>query len=111
MSGPRLPRALLEAEVSIAALAGTSARAGQTYADPITRRAHVERRTRLVVDDRPDSETRGQEVTATVLVVTQVDDYAAPGSRITVDGVALQVIMAAPHRHPRAPQHAEHWLG
>lgn len=111
MSPARLPAALLEASVTIAELAGTGSRVGQQYGEPVTRRAHVEHRARLVIDDRPDSETRGQEVTATALVVTQVEHYAAPGSRVTVDGKSLQIITAAAHRHPRAPQHAEHWAG
>lgn len=106
---PRLPSALLEARVQIEALAGTSGRGGQQYATAVTRAAHVEETYRLVIDERADSDTRGQEVAATVTVITQLVDFAAPGSRITVAGRPLEVIAAARREHSRAPSHAEHW--
>jgi len=110
MSPARLPRALLGETVQVAELAGTGARAGQTYGAPANRAAHVERRARIVIDDRPDSQTRGQEVVSTATVITQLEHHAAPGSRITVDGTVRQVIASAGHRHRLAPQHAEHWV-
>lgn len=106
---PRLPSALLETTVQIAALAGTTGRGGQAYAEPVARRAHVEETVRLVIDERPDSETRGQEIAASTTVITQLDAYAGPGSRVTVYGRTLEVVAAARRVHSRAPSHAEHW--
>ena len=99
---------MLETTVQIAALAGPTGR-GTSHAEPVTRRAHVEESQRLVVDERTDSATRGQEIAASFLVITQLEDHVGPGSLITVRGKSRQVIRSARFDHRHAPEHAEHW--
>lgn len=104
----RLPAIMLESTVTIERLGGNSGR-GQTYAEPVTRRAHVEETVKLVVDERPDSGTRGSEVAASVMILTQLADYAEPGSMIVVRGERRQVVQARRFDNPHAPESAEHW--
>jgi hypothetical protein len=88
---------------------------GQAHAAAKTKRGVVDGRSKMVRDQRADSESRGTEILATHLVVCQLEDYEAPGSLITVwpgtpgehEG---QVISAFYGDHSKAPKHAEMWI-
>lgn len=66
-----------------------------------------------VVADERDGTTPG-EVTATGLLLTFVEGYAAPGSTVTLhEGTpaarTVTVVAAALFDDPRGPEHAEMW--
>lgn len=68
---------------------------------------------RTVVVDQRDGESPG-EVTATGLLLTFAEDYAAPGSTVTLhQGTPAErtvtVVAAALYDDPRGPEHAEMW--
>lgn len=103
----RLPRFLLDREVVIEGLAGTTGM-GSTLADPVRRAASVDEAAKLSIDQRPDSDTLGQQITTAATVIVQLENYAAPGSFITLpDGERRQVANARKHQHRDAPNHAE----
>lgn len=99
---------MLESTITIERLAAPTG-TGDAYSTPITRRAHVEATDRLVIDDRADSATRGEEIAAAFMVITQLADHAPAGSRITINGKSRQVIRTATYTNRHAPETAEHW--
>jgi hypothetical protein len=105
----RIPARVLDRRLEGAALGGTSLR-GATVGEYSPFSAVVDERTTLRVDERPDSDTRGQMVTVTVQVIGQLEAYLAPGSRIRLDdGRVLTVVTAAKHSHRDGPSSAEMW--
>lgn len=79
------------------------------------RPAYVEQKTRLVVDRRSNSPTKGQEITATAFVVLLLEDDTQPRSQVTVWGGTprartSEVIDSARFEYPGAPSHIELWL-
>lgn len=111
----RLRRKHLPHKVDVAAPAGVTG-AGQTWGTPVPDLpAYVEQKTRLVVDRRAESPTKGQEITSTTFVVMLPEHDVAPGSKVTVwKGTARertsQVIDSAGFDYPRAPGHIELYL-
>lgn len=101
--------------VDITALAGEGAE-GDIWAAPRTGRpAYVEQKSRLVVDRRSTSPTKGQEVTSTTFVVLMLDDDAQPRSRVTVWGGTprertSEVIDSAYFEYKGTPSHVELYL-
>lgn len=105
----RIPGFVLTHRVDVRALAGTTAR-GAAFADPVSRRCHYEERAALKIDMRTDSPTSGTEITMYVQVITQLEHYAAPGSRITLPtGTTVTVANARKYSHAHAPSNAEMW--
>jgi hypothetical protein len=105
----RLPRAILTHKVKLRPLAGTSAR-GATFAADLVRRAHVEERAVLRIDQRTDSATAGTEIQMNTQVIVQLEDYCPPGSRVELaDGTIITVANAMRREHRDAPSHAELW--
>lgn len=106
----RLPAALLPERIVPIPLAGSNAR-GVVPAEPLPpRAAHVEKTERLtVVDQRPESATRGQEIAVSVYAIVQVEHMQQPGELFDWDGDRFQIVAAERHRHPLAPQHCELW--
>lgn len=79
------------------------------------RPAYVEQKTRLVVDRRATSPTRGQEITSTAFVVLLLDDDTAPRSLVTVwKGTPRErtsaVIDSAYFEYRGTPSHVELYL-
>lgn len=111
----KLRKKHLPHEVDIAAPAGVTG-AGQTWGTPITGiPAYVEQKTRLVVDRRAESPTKGQEITSTTFVVLLPENDTAPGSKVTVwKGTqrerTSEVIDSAGFDYPRTPGHIELYL-
>jgi len=105
----RIPARVLDRRLEGAPLEGTTFR-GSTLADFAPFQAVVDERATLRVDQRPDSDTAGQEVTVTVQVIGQLESYLAPGSRIRLDdGRVLSVVNAGKHSHRDGPSSAEMW--
>lgn len=111
----RLRKRHLPHRVTIERLQGETAE-GTSYAAPAADRpAYVEQKSRLVVDRRSTSETAGQEVTATTLVVLLPGDDTAPGSYVTVFAGTprrrrSQVIDSALFDYRGTPNHVELYL-
>lgn len=111
----RLRKKHLVHRVTIERLDGETAE-GDVYDAPAADvAAYVEQRTRLVVDRRSTSETAGQEITSTTLVVVLPGDDAAPGSYVTVfPGTnrhrRTQVIDSAYFNYRGTPNHVELFL-
>lgn len=79
------------------------------------RPAYVEQKTRLVVDRRSNSPTKGQEITSTAFVVLLLEDDTQPRSEITVwAGTTRErtsaVIDSQRFEYPGTPSHIEIWL-
>ncbi|WP_100811784.1 hypothetical protein [Microbacterium sp. BR1] len=77
--------------------------------------AYVEQKTRLVVDRRSNSTTKGQEVTSTTFVVLLLENDVQPRTRVTVWGGTSrartsEVIDSAYYEYPGAPSHVELFL-
>lgn len=77
--------------------------------------AYVEQKSRLVVDRRSNSPTRGQEVVATTFVVLLLDDDVQPRARVTVWGGTSrartsEVIDSAYFEYRGTPSHVELYL-
>lgn len=105
----RVPGFILTHRVGLIPLEGTNAR-GSTFGAELTGKpAHVEERAALKLDERADSDTRGTVITMSVQVITQLENYLPPGSRITWNGRTLTVANARRYEHPRAPSNAEMW--
>ncbi|MFD4111618.1 hypothetical protein ACFWWU_36505 [Streptomyces sp. NPDC058650] len=112
---PRLREKHLKHRVDIVRLVGESAE-GETWADPVLDRpAYVEQKSRLVVDRRSTSETAGQEITSSTLVVLLLADDALPGSDVTVwkggpRERTSSVIDSAYFEYRGTPSHVELYL-
>lgn len=82
----------------------------------VDRPAYVEDKQRLVTDQRPNSETFGQEITATTFVVVLPEDDMLPGAEVTVHKGSIrkrtsQVVASAKFDYnKRTPNHIELWL-
>ncbi|MCK2024060.1 hypothetical protein KZC52_14065 [Microbacterium sp. kSW2-24] len=79
------------------------------------RPAYVEQKTRLVVDRRATSPTRGQEIESTAFVVLLLEDDTPPTSRVTVwKGTPRErtsaVIDSQRFEYPGTPSHIEIYL-
>jgi hypothetical protein len=77
--------------------------------------AYVEQKTRLVVDRRSNSPTRGQEVQSTTFVVLLLDDDVQPRTRVTVwpgrpRERKSEVIDSAYFEYRGTPSHVELYL-
>lgn len=105
----RIPEFVLRHTVTLRTLVAASARGGDTFADPINRRAQVDERTSLRLDARPDSPTAGTEIPMQVQVIMQLEHYLEPGSLIEWRGRPLVVANASRHEHDFGPSNAELW--
>lgn len=80
------------------------------------RPAYVEQKSRLVVDRREGSSTLGQQIMATTLVVTLLEDDHPPRTEITVwKGTprerTSEVVSSERFEYSRrTPNHVEYWL-
>lgn len=78
-------------------------------------RAQVEDTRKMVVDQRPDSDSIGQAVMAATRVITHRENWATPGSRVTIWAGTpreqkLIILNASYYEHNIAPNSAELWL-
>lgn len=104
----RLPAIVLESSVSVSRFQGANA-IGQTFADPVPLRAHVEEKTSLRIDQRSASTTAGTEIVTRVLLIAQLDRTLTPGTRITTALGEVSIVNASHLAHPSAPSHSELW--
>lgn len=107
----RMPNFLLPHTVTLYPLAAAAGRGGaRKESSGRKRRALVELRPSLRVDQRTDSTTAGTEITMSTRVIVQAEDYLDPGARIVLDsGAEVQVANAILVQHPGAPSNAELW--
>ncbi len=111
----RLRRKHLPHLVDIVRLSGETS-TGEAWAEvDLDRPAYVEQKSRLVVDRRSTSETVGQQVIATTLVVLLTEDDTMPRSRVTVHKGTprertSEVIDSAYFEYRGTPNHVELYL-
>jgi hypothetical protein len=111
----RLRQRHLPHRVTITDLEGEGAE-GTIWGDPRkSRPAYVEQKSRLVVDRRSTSPTRGQEIISTTFVVLLTEDDTRPGAQVTVwKGTPRErtstVIDSAYFDYKGAPSHVELYL-
>lgn len=97
----RVPRFLLRDTIALEDYGGSGAR-GPLYATSRNVRGSVQPKTALVTD------SRGQAVTITALVIIRPEDGPVPAeSRATTRGVTYRVIQAYPMPDERRPTHYE----
>lgn len=111
----RLRAKHLPHRVTIQPLEGEGAE-GDIWGDArMNRPAYVEQKTRLVVDRRSNSPTKGQEITSTTFVVLLLADDCQPRSRVTVwvgtsRARTSEVIDSAYFDYRGTPSHVELYL-
>lgn len=110
----RLPTRFLPHTVTLEAYTGPNPRGGRAYADPVDVAALVVAKASRRIDDRPSSETAGQEIATSAHIVVQPEHYVPPGSRVTIHAGTpaervVQVVAAGYYRHPQAPESAQLW--
>ncbi|WP_217183372.1 hypothetical protein [Streptomyces sp. AC495_CC817] len=111
----RLRKNHLPHRVTIQPLEGDGAE-GDIWGEPrVDRPAYAEQKTRLVVDRRANSPTKGQEVTSTTFVVLLLADDCQPRSRVTVwrgtpRARTSEVIDSAYFEYRGTPSHVELYL-
>lgn len=112
---PRLRKKHLPHRIDVTLAAGVNM-FGPVLADPsLDVPAYVEQKTRLVIDRRAESPTKGQEITSTTFVVALSDTDIPPGATVTVwKGTAFErtstVITRDVFDYPGAPSHLELFL-
>lgn len=112
---PRLRRKHLPHRVTIRPI-GQETAEGVGYGEPVTGvHAYVEQKTRLRVDRRSTSDTAGQEITSTTMVIVLPESDVAPGGQVTVwPGTARErtstVIDSALFDYRGTPNHVELFL-
>lgn len=110
----RIPDRFLPNTVTLEAYTGPQPRGGREYGAPFTARAVVVAKSSRRIDDRPNSETNGQEVTTSAHIVVHRENYVPPGSRVTIHAgtpaeQVVQVAAAGYYSHPNAPESAQLW--
>lgn len=111
----RIPAGILEHEVTIRDRIAVPQPDGALHGAPRTRPALVVMREQVVVDARIASATQGAEVRSSAHVLLQPEDYAPPGSLMTIwAGTPMErtaeVITTAYLEHSIAPSGAQAWL-
>lgn len=110
----RLPARYLPNTVTLEAYTGPAPRGGRAYAEPVEVAALVVAKASRRIDDRPSSETAGQEIATSAHIVLQTEHYVPPGSRVLIHAgtpaeALVQVVAAGYYRHPNAPESAQLW--
>lgn len=112
----RIPDRILEHRVDIRPVLAVRQPDGDRHGTSIADvHALVVAKEAQVVDARIGSETRGALVASSAHILLQPEDYAAPGSLITIwKGTPLErtaeVVAAAYLEHTKAPSQAQAWL-
>ena len=112
----RIPDSLLEHRVDVEPLLDVPQPGGSPFGAKLPDvHALVVDRAELVIDERVDSDTHGQEILAETHVLIQPEDYIVPGSRVTIwKGTprerVLHVVKTAYARHSISPESAQAWL-
>jgi hypothetical protein len=112
----RIPDKFLVHRVDIVPLAAVGSSVGKRFDDarPAVRSIVVDKR-KLVVDERMDSATKGQEIQASTHILVQPEEFVSAGSKITVwKGTPRErtgvVVATAYGEHPIAPSSAQMWI-
>lgn len=111
----RIPNRLLEHRVIVQARQSVGSSVGDEYDAPVRRRSITKDATKRVVDQRMDSDTKGEEILSSAHILLQPEHMVAPGSLVTVwpgrpnerTGV---VVATALGEHSIAPESAQLWL-
>lgn len=108
----RLRAKHLPHRVDITPLEGEGAEGDVWGTTRTDRPAYVEQKTRLVVDQRPGSDTFGQEVEAAAFIVLLLEDDTLPRSKVKVAAGTprereSEVIRSDRYEYPGTPSHIE----
>jgi hypothetical protein len=111
-----IPDKFLEHRIDVEPILEVGSSVGRKFGDTLEDvHAIVVDKRKLVVDQRVDSDTKGQQIMASTHVLVQPEDYAPPGSKVTVwKGTPMSrigvVVATAYAEHSIAPSSAQMWL-
>lgn len=112
----RIPDYYLEHRVTLKPIRDVGSSTGALFHPEIRNvKALIADKRTTVVDQRPASETRGEEIIVSGQVVMQKESYVKPGSLVTIWGGTpmereAEVVAATYADHKRAPSSSTVWI-
>lgn len=97
---------MLTHSVTVSKLLASTPR-GATFANPFDRPAHVEAKAVERIDQRADSDTYGQPIITSLVVIMQLDRELVPGTKVEYRGDTFHVANSKHLEHHAAPSNSE----